>query len=164
MIGWVIPVTEFPHLVIYFSWGQIPSKIRIDCQCILWDYLGPQHVEWVIISNLITPSIFCNNIGVSYLNKISVFHTKIKHIVVDFHYLQNIVKSSRVIVKYLSVVDQIADTLRKLMPKPSVFIQVRHWCTTPNLRGVLRFLQEYVINIYQIVIWFNRFNNIRLSC
>nr|AAT38705.2 hypothetical protein SDM1_34t00015 [Solanum demissum] len=41
------------------------------------------------------PSIFCDNIGVSYLSKNPVFHTKMKHIAVDFHYLRNSVNSGR---------------------------------------------------------------------
>lgn len=39
-------------------------------------------------------TIFCDNIGVSYLSKNQIFDTKMKHIAVDFH-------SDRVVVKYL---------------------------------------------------------------
>ncbi|XP_015170164.1 uncharacterized mitochondrial protein AtMg00810-like [Solanum tuberosum] len=69
------------------------------------------------ISN--TPSIFCDNIGVSYLSKNPVFHTKMKHIAVDFHYLRNSVNSGKVTVKYLPSIDQVADTLTKPLPKPA---------------------------------------------
>uniref|UniRef100_M1CPA6 Gag-pol polyprotein n=1 Tax=Solanum tuberosum TaxID=4113 RepID=M1CPA6_SOLTU len=44
-----------------------------------------------------------------------------KHIAVDFHYLRNSVNSGRVVVKYLSAGDQIADTLTKPLPKPAFF-------------------------------------------
>lgn len=63
------------------------------------------------------PTIFCDNIGVSYLSKNPIFHTKMKQIAMDFHYLSNNMNSRRVVVKYLSSMDQVADTLTKLPPK-----------------------------------------------
>ncbi|KAH0743342.1 hypothetical protein KY290_031335 [Solanum tuberosum] len=63
-----------------------------------------------------------NGIVLSQSCKNPVFHTKMKHIAVDFHYLYNSVNSCRVIVKYLPAVDQIADTLTMPLPKPD-FLQ-----------------------------------------
>lgn len=43
-------------------------------------------------NNLTNAKHFCGNIGISYLSKNSVFYTKMKHNVVDYHYLRNSVK------------------------------------------------------------------------
>jgi len=64
-----------------------------------------------------TSTIFCDNVGVTYLCHNPVFHSRMKHIAVDFHYVRNQVQAHQVLVKHTHACDQLADTLTKPLPK-----------------------------------------------
>ncbi|KAH0709535.1 hypothetical protein KY284_010962 [Solanum tuberosum] len=65
------------------------------------------------------PTIFCDNVGVTYLYQNLVFHSRMKHIVVDFCYVRNQLQAHRVLVKHTHACDQLADTFTKPLPAPS---------------------------------------------
>ncbi|WMV23729.1 hypothetical protein MTR67_017114 [Solanum verrucosum] len=50
------------------------------------------------ITILNTPTIFCDNVGVTYLYHNPVFHCRMKHIDVDFCYARNQVQAHQVLV------------------------------------------------------------------
>ena len=67
--------------------------------------------------NLSPPTLWCDNIGATYLSSNPVFHARMKHIEVDFHFVREQVASGKLRVCIISGKDQIADLLTKPLPK-----------------------------------------------
>jgi histone deacetylase 1/2 len=53
------------------------------------------------------PSLWCDNLGATYLSANSVFHARIKHTEIDFHF---------VAIRFVSSKDQVADGFTKALP------------------------------------------------
>lgn len=77
-------------------------------------------VKWLcsLLSKLhirlpIRPSIFCDNIGATYLCANPVFHSRMKHIAIDYHFVRNMIQSGALRVSHVSTRDQLADALTK---------------------------------------------------
>ncbi|KAH0757534.1 hypothetical protein KY290_021027 [Solanum tuberosum] len=65
------------------------------------------------------PTIYHDNVGAMYLCDNLVFHSRMKHIAVDFHFVRKQVKLKQVQVVHINVADQLADTLTKDLSKPT---------------------------------------------
>ncbi|KAH9662761.1 retrovirus-related pol polyprotein from transposon RE2 [Citrus sinensis] len=63
------------------------------------------------------PTIYCDNIGARYLCANPVFHSRMKHIAIDFHFVREKVKNSDIRVSHVSSADQLADALTKPLPR-----------------------------------------------
>ena len=59
------------------------------------------------------PTIYCDNIGTTYLCANPVFHSRIKHLALDYHFIRNQVQASKLRVTHVSTKDQLADGLTK---------------------------------------------------
>nr|BAM42649.1 Polyprotein [Arabidopsis thaliana] len=59
------------------------------------------------------PVIYCDNVGATYLCANPVFHSRMKHIALDYHFIRNQVQSGALRVVHVSTHDQLADTLTK---------------------------------------------------
>ena len=70
------------------------------------------------------PTLWCDNIGARYLSANPVFHTHMKHIEVDFHFVRELVAARRLCVCVIPGKDQTANLLTKPLPK-SRFHQLR---------------------------------------
>ena len=64
------------------------------------------------------PTIYYDNLGATFLSKNPVFHSRVKHVAIDFHFVHHHVEIKKVQVIHVHVVNQIADTLTKALPKP----------------------------------------------
>ncbi|KAH0764589.1 hypothetical protein KY285_000460 [Solanum tuberosum] len=65
------------------------------------------------------PKVFCDNIGVTYLCRNPVFHSRMKHVAIDFHFVRDQVESGRNSVHHIPIGAQLADALTKALPKRS---------------------------------------------
>ncbi|KAM3374715.1 hypothetical protein P3S68_013429 [Capsicum galapagoense] len=65
------------------------------------------------------PTIYCGNVGVTYLCANPVFRSRMKHIAVDFHFIRKQVQQNQVHIVHIHAAEQIADTLIKALPKPA---------------------------------------------
>jgi len=63
-----------------------------------------------------TPVIYCDSIGANQLSSNPMFHSRMKHIVMDFHFIQQRVRSGALRVSHVSSNDQLADALTKSLP------------------------------------------------
>ncbi|KAG7572644.1 Reverse transcriptase RNA-dependent DNA polymerase [Arabidopsis suecica] len=81
-------------------------------------------VRW--ICNLLTelhipipraPVIYCDNVGATYLSAIPVFHSRMKHIALDYHFVRGQVQTGSLRVTHVSSKDQLADALTKPLPR-----------------------------------------------
>ena len=67
--------------------------------------------------NLPAPTLWCDSIEATYLSSNHVFHARMKHIEVDFHFVREQIASGKLRVCVISGKDQIADLLTKPLPK-----------------------------------------------
>jgi len=68
--------------------------------------LPPQH----------SPTLWCDNIGATYLMSNPKFHARTKHIEVDVHFVRDQVYNKELVVQFISSKDQLADALTKPLP------------------------------------------------
>lgn len=59
------------------------------------------------------PTIYCDNLGATYLSANPVFHSRMKHIAIDFHFVRGQVQNGLLRVAHVSTKDQLADGLTK---------------------------------------------------
>lgn len=59
------------------------------------------------------PTIYCDNISATYLSANPVFHSRMKHIAIDFHFVCGQVPTGLLRVAHVSTRDQLADGLTK---------------------------------------------------
>lgn len=64
------------------------------------------------------PVIYCNNVGATYLCANPVFHSRMKHLALDYHFIGELVQSGILRVVHVSTDDQLADALTKALPHP----------------------------------------------
>lgn len=84
------------------------------------------------------PQILCDNVGATYLCQNPVFHSRMKHIAIDFHFVREQVERKMVEVRHVPSSDQVADSLTKPLPKSlfkSQFSKIAIIDTMSFLRG-----------------------------
>lgn len=63
------------------------------------------------------PVIYCDNAGATYVSANPVFHSKMKHLGLDYHFVRENVQAGLLRVSYISTHDQLADALTKPLPR-----------------------------------------------
>lgn len=64
-----------------------------------------------------SPVIYCDNVGATYLCANPVFHSRIKYLALDYHFIRDNVQSGALRVIHVSTKDQLADALTKPLPR-----------------------------------------------
>jgi hypothetical protein len=64
------------------------------------------------------PSLWCDNIGATYLSANPIFHRRMKHVEVDYHFVRERVATGHLEVRFISTKDQLADAFTKPLPGP----------------------------------------------
>ena len=59
------------------------------------------------------PTLWCDNLGATYLSTNMVFHALTKHVEVDFHFVREIVAQGLLSVQFIFIDDQILDVFTK---------------------------------------------------
>ena len=68
--------------------------------------------------NVVTkPVIYCDNIGATYLAANPFFHSRMKHIALDYHFVRQFVQNGQLRVTHVTSADQLADALTKPLPR-----------------------------------------------
>ncbi|XP_019190810.1 PREDICTED: uncharacterized protein LOC109185287 [Ipomoea nil] len=66
-----------------------------------------------------TPAtLWCDNLGATYLATNPVFHARTKHVEIDFYFVRDKVAAGDFIVNFVSTKDQLADIFTKPLPAP----------------------------------------------
>ncbi|XP_019174280.1 PREDICTED: uncharacterized protein LOC109169846 [Ipomoea nil] len=69
-------------------------------------------------------TLWCDNLGATYLCANPVFHARTKHVEIDYHFVRDKVASGDFVVNFVSTKDQLADILTKPLSGPR-FIDLR---------------------------------------
>jgi hypothetical protein len=71
------------------------------------------------------PTLWCDNLGATYLSANPIFHRRSKHIEVDYHFVRERVASHQLDIRPISTKDQLADAFTKPLAGPA-FTQFRN--------------------------------------
>ena len=63
------------------------------------------------------PIIYCDNIGATYLCSNPIFHSRMKHVTIAYHFIRDQVQAGALRVTHVSSVDHLADALTKPLPR-----------------------------------------------
>jgi histone deacetylase 1/2 len=66
-----------------------------------------------------TPTIWCDNLGVTYLSANPIFHARTKHVEVDYHFVRDRVAKKEIQICFISSQDQLTDVFIKPLPTAS---------------------------------------------
>ena len=84
---------------------------------------GTAEILWIrsLLSELRLPSspsttLWCDNLGATFLYANPVFHARTKHVEVDYHFVRDRVAKKEIQVRFISSKDQLADVLTKPLP------------------------------------------------
>ncbi|CAI0428727.1 unnamed protein product [Linum tenue] len=75
------------------------------------------------------PVLWCDNLGATYLAHNPVFHSRSKHMEIEFHFVRDRVFKGQLQVRYIPATDQLADVLAK----PLTRIPFRQYCSKFHL-------------------------------
>lgn len=77
-------------------------------------------VRWIcnILTELgitipVKPVVYCDNVGAIFLCDNPVFHSRMKHIAIDYHFVRSHIQQGLLRVAHVNTKDQLADTLTK---------------------------------------------------
>ncbi|KAL6333900.1 hypothetical protein AAG906_039311 [Vitis piasezkii] len=65
------------------------------------------------ISLTTSPVVYCDNVGATQLSSNPIFHSHMKHVAIDYHFIRDQVQSGLLRVAHVSSVDQLADLFTK---------------------------------------------------
>jgi hypothetical protein len=69
------------------------------------------------VSSSQLPSLWCDNLGAIFLAASPVFHARIKHIELDYHFVREKLSAKQITVYFICSADQLADALTKSLAK-----------------------------------------------
>ena len=82
-----------------------------------------------------TPTLYCDNIGATYLAANPVFHSRMKHLALDYHFVRELAQRKYLRVSHVSSKNQLADALTKPLPRArfhDLFVKIGLSPTSPS--------------------------------
>ena len=87
---------------------------------------GTAEILWIrsLLTELRIPSstvttLWCDNLGATFLSTNPVFHARTKHAEIDYHFVRDRVTKQEIQVRFISSKDQLVDVLTKPLPAVS---------------------------------------------
>ncbi|RVW86582.1 Retrovirus-related Pol polyprotein from transposon RE2 [Vitis vinifera] len=80
-------------------------------------YLGRNPISWSSKKQKTIALIYYDNVGATEVCSNPVFHSRMKHVAIDFHFIRDQVQKGILRVAHVSSTDQLADLLTKSLPR-----------------------------------------------
>jgi Reverse transcriptase (RNA-dependent DNA polymerase) len=90
-------------------------SLALTCAEILWIQYLLQELHIILPS---PPTLWCDNLGATFLAANPMFHARTKHVEIDYHFVRERVASKELRVQFLCSKDQLADIMTKPLPTP----------------------------------------------
>ena len=90
-------------------WAVATTTVEINCVQNLFYELHARYLS--------TSTIYCDNVGATYVCANLIFHSRMKHIAIDFHFVRDQVSKKLLRVSHIHTCDQLADFLTKPLPR-----------------------------------------------
>ena len=65
------------------------------------------------VPSVSAPTIWCDNLGATYLSANPIFHARTKHVEVDYHFVRDQVAKKEIQIRFIPSQDQLADVFTK---------------------------------------------------
>jgi hypothetical protein len=91
-------------------------SLALTCTKIMW--LEHLLAEIQLPNHTLTSTLWCDNIGTTFLASNPMFHARTKHIEIDYHFVRERVAANKLKVQFVCSTDQLADCLTKPLPLP----------------------------------------------
>ncbi|CAL1355122.1 unnamed protein product [Linum trigynum] len=145
-------------LATLFTWAPLLSQKQrtVSCSSTKAEYrsIANATVELEWIQNLLVelrqpvpapPTLYSDNLGATYFCSNPVFHSRMKHLALDYHFVRQLVHAGRLRVCYIPTAHQLADALTKPL-STTRFLLLRSKIgivdTSSVLRGRIREVTE----------------------
>lgn len=69
------------------------------------------------ITLLVPPVVYCDNVGATFLCVNPVFHSRMKHVSIDYYFIRVQIQHGLLRVSHVNTKDQLADALTKPLPR-----------------------------------------------
>nr|XP_043615796.1 uncharacterized protein LOC122587696 [Erigeron canadensis] len=89
------------------------------------------------VSVNVPPRLFCDNTGATYLCANPVYHSRMKHVALDYHFVREKVAAGTLRVHHINSKDQLADALTKPLSR-APFLQLRSKIGVSDGTSILR--------------------------
>ena len=109
------------------SWSSIRQRIidrsstEVEYHAIVAAAVELQWVKPLLSEPLIPmqspPTLFSDNLSATYLFDNPVFHFRMKHLVIDYHFVRDLIQSFKLRVAHVSTGDQLTDALTKSLSR-----------------------------------------------
>jgi hypothetical protein len=66
------------------------------------------------------PCLWCDNMGAKYLSSNPVFHTRTRHIEIDYHFVRERVSKGQLQIRFIASQDQLANGFTKALSSQSL--------------------------------------------
>jgi hypothetical protein len=86
------------------------------------------------------PIIYCDNVGATQLCSNPVFHSRMKHVAIDFHFIRDQVQNGTLRVAHVSSTYQLVDLLTKPLPRVRFLFlldKIGLSCQAPSWGGII---------------------------
>lgn len=104
-------------------------SLAIACAELLWlRYL----LHELHIPTSIPTTLWCDNLGATFLASNPMFHARTKHVEIDYHFVRERIASKELSVRFIGSDDQLADIMTKPLHSPR-FAALRHKLTVVPL-------------------------------
>ena len=113
------------------SWSS-PKQRTVSCSSTEAEYcvIAIAAIELQLVKSLLSelralvhlpPTLFLDNLGVTHLFVNHVFHSRMKHLAIDYHFVRDLVRFFELYVVHIFAKDQLVDALTKSLSHPPLF-------------------------------------------